>query len=86
MAIPDAMTVTSTSSDDAVISEDGSSVTFDLSDPLAVGDSFSFSITAEANALPEGQNRVDAVTTATLTYNEFSAPIPAGEGTTIIEE
>ncbi len=86
VAIPDAMTVTSTSSDDAVISEDGSSVTFDLSDPLAVGDSFSFSITAEANALPEGQNRVDAVTTATLTYNEFSAPIPAGEGTTIIEE
>ena len=86
VAIPDAMTVTSTSSDQAVISEDGSTVTFDRSDPLAAGDSFNFSITVEANALPEGQNRVDAVTTATLTYNEFSEPVSSGEGTTVIEE
>ena len=86
VAIPDAMTVTSTSSDQAVVSEDGSTVTFELSDPLAAGDSFSFSITAEANALPEGQNREDAVTSATLTYNEFSEPVSSDEGTTVIEE
>ena len=86
VAISDAMTVTSTSSDQAVISEDGSTVTFDRSDPLAAAASFSFSITVEANALPEGENRVDAVTTATLTFNEFSAPIRTEEGTTVIEE
>ena len=86
VAIPDAMTVTSTSSDQAVMSEDGSTVTFELSAPLAAGDNFSFSITVEANELPEGQNRVDAVTSATLTYNEFSEPVRSDEGTTVIEE
>ena len=86
VAIPDALTVTSTSSTQAVTAEDGSSVTVELAEPIAVGDSVSFTVTVEANDLPAGENRVDAVTTATLRYNEFSTPISADEGTTVIEE
>ena len=55
VAIPDAMTVTSTSSDQAVMSEDGSTVTFELSDPLAAGDNFSFSSRSKPTSCPKAR-------------------------------
>ena len=85
VSIPDAMTVVSTSSDQATVSEDGRTVSLGLTSPVAAGGSFAFTITVQANELPEGTNRVDAVTTAVLSYNEFSAPLSADEGTTVIE-
>ena len=84
--VSDAMTIISTSDDQAVVSADGRTVTFELTDPLVSGARFSFTITVEANALPAGEIRIDAITTATLRYNEFSAAVSAEEGTTVIEE
>jgi uncharacterized repeat protein (TIGR01451 family) len=86
VAIPEAMTVVTTSNGQTTVSEDGRTVTFALAEALASGDNFSFTITTEANALPDGENRVDAVTTATLMYAEFSEPVSTDEGTTIIEQ
>ena len=84
--IPAAMTIVSTSDDQATVSADGSTVTFELDGPLPTGESFSFTIMVEANELPSGDIRKDTVTTATLNYNEFSLPVSANEGTTVIEE
>ena len=84
--IPTEMTVVSTSDDQANTSADGRTVTFELDGSLATGGSFSFSITVEANQLPGDQIRKDTVTTATLTYDEFSEPVSTDEGTTVIEE
>ncbi len=80
-------TINSTSdSTKATIDAANSTVTYNHGEALAMGDSFTFSITATANELPEGQIRQDAVTTATLTYAEFSQPVSTDEGTTVIEQ
>lgn len=60
-------------------------MTFNLDGSLATGDNFSFTITVSANDLPANEIRQDTVTTATLTYNEFSEPVSTDEGTTVIE-
>ena len=78
-------TIVSVSDEQAAISADQRTVTFDLDDSLATGDSFSFTITVSANDLPAGEIRQDTVTTATLTYTEFSEPVSTDEGTTVIE-
>ena len=78
-------TIVSVSDEQAAISADQRTVTFDLDGSLATGDSFSFTITVSANDLPAGEIRQDTVTTATLTYTEFSEPVSTDEGTTVIE-
>ena len=65
---------------------DGATVTYNHGEALATGDEFSFTITVTANDLAEGENRMDTVTTATLTYTEFSEPVSTDEGTTVIEQ
>ena len=80
-------TINSTSdSTKATVDAADSTVTYNHGEALATSDSFTFSITATANELPEGQIRQDAITTATLTYAEFSQPVSTDEGTTVIEE
>ena len=79
-------TIDSTSDTKATIDTANSRVTYSHGEALATGDSFTFSITATVNELPEGQIRLDAVTTATLTYAEFSQSVSSDEGTTVIEE
>ena len=83
--IPAEFTIVSVSDDQATISADQRRVTFNLGSSLATGDNFSFTITVSANDLPAGEIRQDTVTTATLTYNEFSEPVSTDEGTTVIE-
>ena len=61
-------------------------VTYNHGEPLATGDSFSFTITVTANDLDEGLIRVDTVTTASLNYAEFTAEVSTDEGTTVIEQ
>ena len=78
-------TVVSVSDAQASISADQRTVTFELDGSLATGDSFSFTIKVSANDLPDGEIRQDTVTTATLTYTEFSEPVSTDEGTTVIE-
>ncbi len=70
----------------ATIDAESSTVTYSHGEALATSDSFRFTITATANELPEGQIRQDTVTTATLTYAEFSQPVSTDEGTTVIEQ
>ena len=79
-------TITSTSDDRAVIDTETATVTYTHGEALATGESFSFTITATANDLPDGEIRQDTVTTATLSYAEFSEDISADEGTTVIEQ
>ena len=79
-------TIDSTSDTKATIDTETSTVTYSHGEALATGESFTFSITATANELPEGQIRLDTVTTATLTYAEFSQSVGSDEGTTVIEE
>ena len=79
-------TIDSTSDTKAAIDTETSTVTYSHGEALATGESFTFSITATANELPEGQIRLDTVTTATLTYAEFSQSVGSDEGTTVIEE
>ena len=79
-------TIDSTSDTKATIDEENSTVTYSHGEALATGDSFTFSITATANELPEELIRLDTVTTATLTYAEFSQSVGSDEGTTVIEE
>ena len=83
--IPTDMTFVSTSDTQATLGGDGRTVTFLLDGSLATGESFSFTITVEANQLPGDQIRKDTVTTATLTYTEFSEAVSTDEGTTVIE-
>ena len=83
--IPTEMTFVSTSDTQATLGGDGRTVTFLLDGSLATGESFSFTITVEANQLPGDQIREDTVTTATLTYTEFSEAVSTDEGTTVIE-
>ena len=83
--IPTEFTVVSVSDNQATISADRRTVTFNLDGSLATGDSFNFTITVSANDLPGDEIRQDTVTTATLTYNEFSEPVSTDEGTTVIE-
>ena len=83
--IPTEFTIVSVSDNQATISADRRTVTFNLDGSLATGDSFSFTITVSANDLPAGEIRMDTVTTATLTYSEFSEPVSTDEGTTVIE-
>ena len=83
--IPTEMTFVSTSDTQATLGEDGRTVTFLLDSSLATGESVSFTITVEANQLPGDQIRKDTVTTATLTYTEFSEAVSTDEGTTVIE-
>ena len=83
--IPTEFTVVSVSDEQATISADRRTVTFNLDGSLATGDNFSFTITVSANDLPAGEIRMDTVTTATLTYSEFSEPVSTDEGTTVIE-
>ena len=84
--IPTEFTIVSTSdSTQATISADRRTVTFELDGSLATGDSFSFTITVSANELPGTEIRQDTVTTATMTYREFSEPVSTDEGTTVIE-
>ena len=82
--IPAALSITAVSDGQASISADGSTVTFALSGSLLTGQSFSFTITARANELPAGEIRVDTVTTATLSYDQFSTDVSADQGTTVI--
>ena len=85
--IPTEFTIVSTSdSTQATISADRRTVTFELDGSLATGDSFSFTITVSANEQPGSEIRQDTVTTATLTYIEFSEPVSTDEGTTVIEQ
>jgi uncharacterized repeat protein (TIGR01451 family) len=79
-------TIDSTSDTKATIDAENSTVTYSHGEALATGDSFTFSITATANELPEELIRLDTVTTATLTYAEFSQSVGSDEGTTVIEE
>ena len=83
--IPTDMTFVSTSDTQATLGGDGRTVTFLLDGSLATGESFSFTITVEANQLPGIEIRKDTVTTATLTYDEFSEAVSTDEGTTVIE-
>ena len=83
--IPAEMTFVSTSDTQATLGGDGRTVTFLLDGSLATGESFSFTITVQANQLPGDQIRKDTVTTATLTYIEFSEAVSTDEGTTVIE-
>ena len=83
--IPTEFTIVSVSDEQATISADRRTVTFALDGSLATDDSFSFTITVSANDLPAGEIRQDTVTTATLTYSEFSEPVSTDEGTTVIE-
>ena len=82
--IPAALSITAVSDGQASISADGSTVTFALSGSLLTGQNFSFTITARANELPAGEIRVDTVTTATLSYDQFSTDVSADQGTTVI--
>ena len=82
--IPAALSITAVSDGQASISADGTTVTFVLSGSLLTGQSFSFTITARANELPAGEIRVDTVTTATLSYDQFSTDVSADQGTTVI--
>ena len=85
--VPDQFTIDSTSDDTkATIDAEASTVTYNHGEALATGDDFSFTVTVTANELPEGQIRQDTVTTATLTYAEFTAEVGSDEGTTVIEE
>ena len=85
--VPDQFTIDSTSDDTkATIDAETSTVTYNHGEDLATGDDFSFTVTVTANDLPEGQIRQDTVTTATLTYAEFTAEVGSDEGTTVIEE
>ena len=83
--IPAEMTFVSTSDTQATLGGDGRTVTFLLDGSLDIGESFSFTITVQANQLPGDQIRKDTVTTATLTYIEFSEAVSTDEGTTVIE-
>ena len=83
--IPAEMTFVSTSDTQATLGGDGRTVTFLLDSSLDIGESFSFTITVQANQLPGDQIRKDTVTTATLTYIEFSEAVSTDEGTTVIE-
>ena len=65
---------------------DGATVTYNHGEALATGDEFSFTITVTANDLGDGEIRMDTVTTATLTYAEFTEPVSTDEGTTVIEQ
>ncbi len=87
VAIPSALTVTS-ASEGATVSQDGRTVTYALAEALDVGAESSFVISTTANAVPDDDpdGRVDVVATATLTYSEFTLPVRADEGTTIIEQ
>ncbi len=85
--VPDQFTIDSTSDDTkATIDAETSTVTYNHGEDLATGGDFSFTVTVTANDLPEGQIRQDTVTTATLTYAEFTAEVGSDEGTTVIEE
>ena len=85
--VPDQFTIDSTSDDTkATIDAEASTVTYNHGEELATGSDFSFTVTVTANDLPEGQIRQDTVTTATLTYAEFTAEVGSDEGTTVIEE
>jgi uncharacterized repeat protein (TIGR01451 family) len=85
--VPAQFTIDSTSDDTkATIDAETSTVTYNHGEELATGDDFSFTVTVTANDLPEGQIRQDTVTTATLTYAEFTAEVGSDEGTTVIEE
>ncbi len=85
--VPDQFTIDSTSDDTkATIDAETSTVTYNHGEELATGGDFSFTVTVTANDLPEGQIRQDTVTTATLTYAEFTAEVGSDEGTTVIEE
>lgn len=87
VAVPAQFTIDSTSDDTkATIDAAASTVTYNHGEALATGDDFSFTVTVTANDLPEDQIRADAVTTATLTYAEFTAEVSSDEGTTVIEE
>ncbi len=72
------------------LNEDGSTVTFTLLSDLALDDTLTFVVRAQANDLPENlgpaMQRLDTITTATLTYDQFGRPVSAEEGTTIIEQ
>ncbi len=84
--IPGALAITGVSDAEATISEDRGMVTLVLSAALGVDETRSFTISAVANELPAGSGgRSDTITTATLTYNEFSLAVSADEGTTVIE-
>ena len=84
--IPTEFTVVSTSDTaQATISADRRTVTFELEGSLATGESFNFTITVRANELPGTEIQRDTVTTATMTYSEFSEPVSTDEGTTVIE-
>ena len=65
---------------------DGATVTYNHGEALATGDEFSFTITVTANDLAEGEIREDTVTTATLSYAEFTEDVSTDEGTTVIEQ
>ena len=65
---------------------DGATVTYNHGEALATGDEFSFTITVTANDLGDGEIRMDTVTTATLTYAEFTEAVSTDEGTTVIEQ
>jgi uncharacterized repeat protein (TIGR01451 family) len=79
-------TIVSTSDEvRAVIDTENGTVTYEHGEALATGDSFTFTITVTANDLPADQIRQDTVTTATLTYAEFTAAVSTDEGTTVIE-
>ena len=65
---------------------DGATVTYNHGEALATGAEFSFTITVTANDLGEGEIRMDTVTTATLTYAEFTEAVSTDEGTTVIEQ
>ena len=86
--IPTEFTIVSTSSDSpqATIISDRRTVTVDLDGSLATGNSFSFAIKVSANELLGTEIRQDTVTTATMTYSEFSEPVSTDEGTTVIEQ
>ena len=70
----------------ATIDTETATVTYAHGEALATGDDFTFTITVTADDLEEGLIRVDTVTTATLTYAEFTAAVGSDEGTTVIEE
>ena len=80
-------TINSTSDDTkATIDTENAIVTYNHGEALATGENFTFDITVTANDLPDDRIRQDTVTTATLTYAEFTEPVSTDEGTTVIEQ
>ena len=84
--LPEGVTPDPEADPKATVDAESGTVTYNHGEALATGESFSFTVTATANDLADGLIRADTVSTATLTYAEFTEPVSTDEGTTVIEQ